>query len=141
MSDPSCRVAVLSVHTSPLETPGAGDAGGMNVYIREVALDMSRRGVRSDIFTRRTDPDTPDVQEITEGVRVFSIRSGPMRPVHKDVLPRLIRRFIDTVTEFGPYDVIHGHYWLSGVAGTHLKRRWNVPLVVSFHTLARVKDV
>src|SRR5438270_12922542 len=104
MSEVSCRVAVLSVHTSQVEQPGWGDAGGMNVYIREVALDMARRGVRSDIFTRRTDPDTPDVQEITEGVRVFAFRSGPMRPVHKDVLPRVIRRFTDTVTEFGPYD-------------------------------------
>lgn len=141
----SCRVAVLSVHTSPLELPGAGDAGGMNVYIREVALEMARRGVSSDIFTRRTDPDEPDVQELAPGARVFSVPAGPPRAVHKDVLPRLIRRFTDGVDAIarreGPYDAIHGHYWLSGVAGAHVKRRWDVPLVMSFHTLARVKDV
>jgi D-inositol-3-phosphate glycosyltransferase len=144
-TDVSCRVAVLSVHTSPLELPGSGDAGGMNVYIREVAIEMARRGVRSDIYTRKTDPDEPDVQELVGGVRVFSVQAGPSRPVHKDLLPHLIRRFTDAADVLaqreGPYDVIHAHYWLSGVAGANLKRRWDVPLVVSFHTLARVKDV
>jgi D-inositol-3-phosphate glycosyltransferase len=117
----------------------------MNVYIREVALEMARRGVRSDIFTRRTDPDEPEVQELVPGVRVFSVPAGPPRPVHKDLLPRLIRRFTYAVDEIaqreGPYDAIHAHYWLSGVAGTYLKKRWDAPLIVSFHTLARVKDV
>jgi len=141
MSEATCRVAVLSVHTSPLETPGSGDAGGMNVYIREVAAEMSRRGVRSDIFTRRTDPDSPDVVEMFDGVRVIHVKAGPMRPVHKDLLPRLVRRFTEGVLPYGPYDVIHAHYWLSGVAGAILKRLWGTPLVVSFHTLARVKDV
>lgn len=136
-----CRVAVLSVHTSPLELPGSGDAGGMNVYIREVANEMARRGVRSDIFTRRTDPDEPGVVEAGDGVRVFSVRAGPERPVHKDRLPTLVRRFADSIADVGPYDVIHAHYWLSGVAGAALKTAWRAPLVVSFHTLARVKDV
>src|SRR5437899_2224237 len=137
----TCRIAVLSVHTSPLEAPGSGDAGGMNVYIREVAAEMSKRGVRSDIFTRRTDPDTPEIQEMFDGVRVINVKAGPMRPVHKDLLPRLVRRFVEGVSTYGPYDVIHAHYWLSGVAGAQLKTMWDVPLVVSFHTLARVKDV
>lgn len=142
---PSCRVAVLSVHTSPLELPGAGDAGGMNVYIREVAAEMARRKVLSDIFTRRVSPDEPNVMVVAPGVRVFSVPAGPPRPVHKDRLPRLMRRFADVVDERaaldGPYDVLHAHYWLSGVAGADLKARWGVPLVVSFHTLGRVKDV
>jgi D-inositol-3-phosphate glycosyltransferase len=137
----SCRVAVLSLHTSPLELPGSGDAGGMNVYIREVAEDMARRGVRSDIFTRRTHPDDAEITEVADGVRVITVRAGPMRPVHKDVLPRLVRRFAERAVSYGPYDVIHAHYWLSGVAGAMLKDVWNVPLVVSFHTLGRVKDV
>jgi D-inositol-3-phosphate glycosyltransferase len=141
MPEGSCRVAVLSVHTSPLETPGSGDAGGMNVYIREVAHEMARRGVRSDIFTRRTDPDAPDIVEVSDGIRVINIKAGPMRPVHKDLLPRLVRRFTEGVVPYGRYDVIHAHYWLSGVAGAHLKSIWGTPLVVSFHTLARVKDV
>jgi D-inositol-3-phosphate glycosyltransferase len=136
----SCRVAVLSVHTSPLELPGSGDAGGMNVYIREVAAEMARREVRSDIFTRRTDPGEPEVTEMSPGVRVVAVSAGPQRPVHKDVLPRLVRRFADGVASFGPYSVVHSHYWLSGVAGSYLREKWNVPHVVSFHTLARVKD-
>ena len=73
----------------------------MNVYIREVAIEMARRGVRSDIFTRRTDPDEPDVGELVPGVRVFSVPAGPLRPVHKDLLPRLVRRFTDAVDEIG----------------------------------------
>jgi D-inositol-3-phosphate glycosyltransferase len=136
----SCRVAVLSLHTSPLEAPGSGDAGGMNVYIREVAAEMARRGVASDIFTRRTDPDAPEVLQVAPGVRVIQIRAGLPRPLPKDLLPRLVRRFADGVASYGPYDVIHAHYWLSGVAGSLLKQEWDVPLVVSFHTLARVKD-
>jgi D-inositol-3-phosphate glycosyltransferase len=112
----------------------------MNVYIREVALEMARRGVRSDIFTRRTSPDEDDVTELVPGVRVISVHAGPQRPVHKDLLPRLARRFADGVASFGPYDVVHSHYWLSGVAGSLLRRRWDIPHVVSFHTLARVKD-
>ena len=140
MTQASCRVAILSLHTSPLEVPGSGDAGGMNVYIREVAEEMSRRGVASDIFTRRTDPDAPGVVQVGPGVRVFSVQAGPARPVHKDRLPRLARRFADSVAEVGPYDVIHAHYWISGVSGAYLSRVWNVPLIVSFHTLARVKD-
>src|ERR671925_513742 len=75
MSDASCRVAVLSVHTSPLELPGSGDAGGMNVYIREVAAEMSRRGVRTDVFTRRVSPDEPGVLEVAPGVRVVSFHT------------------------------------------------------------------
>lgn len=141
MPEPSCRVAVLSLHTSPFEPAGSGDAGGMNVYITEVAAEMARRGVKSDIFTRRTDADEPDVTEVRDGVRVISVKAGPARPVHKDLLRTYVRRFADGVASYGPYDVVHAHYWLSGVAGAILKEVWDVPLVVSFHTLARVKDV
>lgn len=112
----------------------------MNVYIREVAEEMAGRGVRSDIFTRRNDPDEPGVQEMAPGARVFTVAAGPARQVHKDRLPRLVRRFADSIADVGPYDVIHAHYWLSGVAGAFLKKLWGAPLVVSFHTLARVKD-
>lgn len=111
------------------------------MYIREVAREMARRGVQSDIFTRRIDPAEPEITQVADGVRVIAVRSGPMRVVHKEVLPRLVRRFAEGVAARGPYDVIHAHYWLSGVAGALLKDLWGVPLVVSFHTLARVKDV
>jgi D-inositol-3-phosphate glycosyltransferase len=86
------------------------------------------------------DPDEPGVVEAGPGVRVFSVRAGPTRPVHKDRLPTLARRFAESIAEIGPYDVIHAHYWLSGVSGAYLRQAWDVPLVVSFHTLARVKD-
>lgn len=142
---PTCRIAVLSVHTSPIEAPGVGDAGGMNVYIREVAAEMARRQVLSDIYTRRVSEDEPSARTVADGVRLFSVLAGPQRPVHKDRLPLLMPRFAEAVAERtaldGPYDVIHAHYWLSGVAGARLKELWNKPLVVSFHTLARVKDV
>jgi D-inositol-3-phosphate glycosyltransferase len=102
---------------------------------------MARRGVQSDIFTRRTDPGDPEVTELVPGVRVFAVHAGPPRPVHKELLPRLVRRFAEGVAPYGPYDVIHSHYWLSGVAGSYLRDAWDAPHVVSFHTLARVKDV
>lgn len=141
---PTCRVAVLSMHTSPLEQPGTGDSGGMNVYIRKVAFEMARRGIRSDIFTRRISEDEPVVVEAAAGVRVFHVDAGPRRPVHKERLARLVNRYTQSVATIaeaeGPYDVVHAHYWLSGMAGIRLKERWKVPLVASFHTLARVKD-
>ena len=140
---PACRVAVLSMHTSPLEQPGAGDAGGLNVYVRQVAEAMTARRVYTDVYTRRTSPDEPDVREVLPGVRVFSIDAGPPRPVHKDRLRRLVRRFVDGVearaTLDGPYDLVHAHYWLSAIAGAELKQRWGVPLLVSFHSLERSK--
>ncbi|HVL80862.1 MAG TPA: glycosyltransferase [Actinomycetota bacterium] len=143
-ADVTCRIAVLSFHTSPLEQPGGGDSGGMNVYIRKVAAEMAGRGVMSDIFTRRTSPDEPALTEVAPGVRVFAVDAGPARPVHKERLPRLVDRFVDEVDAIAAsqpaYEAIHAHYWLSGVAGMALKERWGVPLVTSFHTLARVKD-
>lgn len=142
---PSCRVALLSLHSSPLEQPGSGDAGGMNVYVRKVAVELARHRVFTDVFTRRTSPDEPDVREVVPGVRVFAVKAGPARPVHKDRLSRYVGRFVDAVADRavldGPYDIVHAHYWLSGVAGAILKDRWDIPLVVSFHTLARVKDL
>jgi D-inositol-3-phosphate glycosyltransferase len=139
---PSCRVAVLSLHTSPLEQPGAGDSGGMNIYIRKLAAELAQRNVCTDVFTRRTSPDEPEVQNVMPGVRVIAVQAGPPRAVHKERLPMLVRRFADAIAARpdGPYDLVHAHYWLSGMAGGWLKRRWDVPLIVSFHTLARVKD-
>ncbi|HVE91648.1 MAG TPA: glycosyltransferase [Actinomycetota bacterium] len=143
-AQPGCRIAVLSMHTSPLEQPGSGDSGGLNVYVRKVAAEMARRNVHSDIYTRRTSPDEPEVTTLAQGVRVISVTAGPQRPVHKDRLPRLVKRFAAEVERlsagFGSYELVHAHYWLSGVAGIHLKRSWKIPMAVSFHTLARVKD-
>lgn len=141
---PRCRVAVVSMHTSPLEQPGAGDSGGMNVYVRRVALEMAAREISSDVFCRRTSPDQPEVVRLAGGVRVFNIAAGPAKPVHKDRLRRLTGSFARAVEERaaldGPYDLVHAHYWLSGLVGAELARSMGIPLVTSFHTLARAKE-
>lgn len=141
---PTCRVAVLSLHTSPLESPGGGDAGGLNVYVMRVAEQMAANGVECDIFTRRINPDAPEITEVAPGIRVINIHAGPERGLHKDLLRTLVGRFAAGIERFsavnGPYEVIHAHYWLSGLAGLRLRDALNIPLVMTFHTLARVKD-
>jgi D-inositol-3-phosphate glycosyltransferase len=145
------RVAILSVHTCPLDQPGIGDAGGMNVYVRSVARRLAGMGIRVDLFTRKAGPDQGMV-EIDPGVRVVHLEAGPPRPVEKEELPRHLCEFVCALLRFGAeeserlgldgpaYDVIHSHYWLSGSVGRHARERWSVPLVHSFHTLGRVKD-
>lgn len=138
------RVAYLSLHTSPLETPGIGDAGGMNVYIDELARTMARRGLDVVVFTRRTDPAQADVVEVIDGYRVIHLDAGPALPLPVSMLPAYVGSFADQVAAWiaddGPFDLIHSHYWLSGWAGLLLKQRLGLPLANSFHTLGRVKD-
>lgn len=143
--NPHCRVAVLSLHTSPVEQPGTGDSGGLNVYVRKVAEAMGRNGVLSDIYTRKTSPNDPEVRTLAPGVRVLAVPVGPARRLSKERLPHLAQDFAEEVARRalveGPYDVVHAHYWLSGMAGGILSERWGVPLIASFHTLARVKEL
>ncbi|MGH3949484.1 MAG: D-inositol-3-phosphate glycosyltransferase [Pseudonocardiaceae bacterium] len=140
------RVAVLSVHTSPLEQPGTGDAGGMNVYITQSARAMARRGISVEIFTRATSSDQPPVTELAPGVLVRHIPAGPFEPLDRSELPSQLCAFTAGVLRAeafhppGYYDVVHSHYWLSGQVGWLAGRRWGVPLVHSAHTLARVKN-
>ncbi|MQA14777.1 MAG: D-inositol-3-phosphate glycosyltransferase [Pseudonocardiaceae bacterium] len=140
------RVAVLSVHTSPLEQPGTGDAGGMNVYIVQTARRMARRGVEVEIFTRATSSDLPPVAELAPGVTVRHITAGPFEGLGKHDLPAQLCAFTAGVLraearrEPGYYDVVHSHYWLSGQVGWLARDRWGVPLVHTAHTLARVKN-
>ncbi len=140
------RVSVLSVHTSPLEQPGTGDAGGMNVYIVETATRMAQRGVPVEIFTRATSSDQPPVAEVAAGVLVRHIQAGPFEGLGKNDLPSQLCAFTAGVLrtearyEPGHYDVVHSHYWLSGQVGWLARDRWGVPLVHSAHTLARVKN-
>jgi D-inositol-3-phosphate glycosyltransferase len=143
MSSP--RVAVLSVHTSPMDQPGSGDSGGMNVYIRAVAERLAERDVEVDIFTRCRGADGPEVLEIAAGVRVVSVKAGPCTPVPKSDLPRFLPEFLGGVLrraslEGRGYDILHSHYWLSGWVGSSAKDIWGVPLVASFHTLGKVKN-
>lgn len=140
------RVATISVHTSPLEQPGTGDAGGMNVYIVEVAKRLAERGVEVDIFTRATTRTLPPCVELAPGVLVRHVQAGPLGELDKSELPRHMCGFTsgllrtEAAHEPGHYDVIHSHYWLSGQAGHAARRRWGVPFVHSMHTLAKVKN-
>ncbi|MBB6378465.1 D-inositol-3-phosphate glycosyltransferase [Pseudonocardia eucalypti] len=140
------RVCVLSVHTSPLEQPGTGDAGGMNVYIEQTAVRMARRGVAVEIFTRATSSDQPPTVELAPGVQVRHVAAGPYEDLGKTELPSQMCAFtagvLRTEARHEPdhYDVIHSHYWLSGQAGWLARDRWRVPLVHSAHTLAKVKN-
>jgi len=137
---------VLSLHTSPLEQPGTGDAGGMNVYIEQTAVRMARRGVAVEIFTRATSSEQPPTVELAPGVLVRHVAAGPFEGLGKAELPSQLCAFTAGVLrtearyEPGHYDVVHSHYWLSGQAGWLARDRWRVPLVHSAHTLAKVKN-
>ena len=140
------RVATVSVHTSPLDQPGTGDAGGMNVYIVEVAKRLAARGVEVDIFTRATSRALPPVVELAPGVLVRNVVAGPFEELDKTELPRYLCGFtsgvlrVEAAHDPGHYDLLHTHYWLSGQAGQAVKQRWGVPLVHSMHTMAKVKN-
>jgi D-inositol-3-phosphate glycosyltransferase len=140
------RVAMLSVHTSPLDPPGGGDAGGMNVYIVETAKRLAERGVEVEIFTRATSSDQPPIHPLCPGVHVRHVTAGPFEGLAKGDLPGQLCAFTAGVMraevhhEPGWYDVIHSHYWLSGQVGWLARERWGVPLVHSAHTLAKVKN-
>ena len=140
------RIATVSVHTSPLEQPGTGDAGGLNVYVVEVARRLAERGVEVDIFTRAVSRDQPHVAELAPGVLVRHLAAGPFEDLDKWDLPGQLCQFTfellrtEAAHAPGRYDLVHGHYWLSGQVGAVAKERWGVPLVQSMHTLGRVKN-
>lgn len=140
------RVAVLSVHTSPLAQPGTGDAGGMNVYVLQTALELARRGVDVEIFTRATTSSEQPVVQVAPGVLVRNIVAGPFEGLDKNDLPTQLCAFTagvlraEATHEPGYYDIVHSHYWLSGQVGWLARDRWAVPLVHTAHTLAAVKN-
>jgi D-inositol-3-phosphate glycosyltransferase len=145
MSAATPRVAVLSVHTSPIDQPGTGDSGGMNVYIRAVAERLASQGVEVDLFTRCRGGVTHDVREIANGIRVVSVKAGPCLPIPKADVPRFLPEFLGGVLRVAHedgrgYDIVHSHYWLSGWVGRAAKEEWQAPLVASFHTLGKVKN-
>jgi D-inositol-3-phosphate glycosyltransferase len=140
------RVAMLSVHTSPLEQPGTGDAGGLNVYVVEVSKRLAQRGIEVEIFTRKTDGALPMQAELAPGVHVRNVLAGPFEGLGKDDLPGQLCAFAQGVMRAeaarpeGWYDLVHSHYWLSGQVGWLAADRWRVPLVHTMHTMARVKN-
>src|SRR5215207_7640115 len=137
------RVALISVHTSPLATLGGRETGGMNVYVRESAAELARLGYAVDVFTR-DDGSMAPVQEPAAGVRVIALEAGPRAPVEKEELPDHLPGFLNAVRVFREregrrYDLVHSHYWMSGWVGRHVQRLWDVPHVTMFHTLGEVK--
>ena len=140
------RIAVLSIHTSPLDQPGTGDAGGMNVYIVETARRLAESGVEVEIFTRSTSSALPPTVELAPGVLVRHVTAGPFEGLLKQDLPGQLCAVtagvmrVEASRPEGWYDLIHSHYWLSGQVGWLASERWNVPLVHTMHTMAKVKN-
>jgi D-inositol-3-phosphate glycosyltransferase len=139
------RVAMLSAHTCPLAALGGWETGGMNVYVREVSRQLAALGLEIDVFTRRQDPTLPRVVPIAEGARIVHVDAGPPRPIHKDAVVDYLPEFAADVRRYAraegaAYDLIHAHYWLSGRVAALLQPRWQIPVVVMFHTLARMKN-
>ena len=139
------RIAVITAHTSPLAQPGGSKAGGLNVYVLELAKQLVGQGATVDIFSRSTAAATPVVQELASGLRAIHLHAGPARNLgpasvfkHLDSFEAALLRFNEG--EGVKYDLIHSHYWLSGVVGERLKARWQVPHVTMFHTLGEIKN-
>ena len=147
------RLAVLSLHTSPLAQPGTGDGGGMNVYVRELTAALARTGVTCDVFTRAWSPDLPELVDVEPGLRVHHVPAGPLECLPKESLPGVVEEFTAGVlgrmtgasgsgADAGgglPYTSVHANYWLSGLSGHVIKHELELPLVCTFHTLDRVK--
>jgi D-inositol-3-phosphate glycosyltransferase len=142
VTKPVLGLAMLSMHTSPLALPGQGDAGGMNVYVRELVSALAQAGVECTTYTRAHRPGLPEVVNVEPGHRVVHVPAGRF-DLAKEDLPGVVGEFCDGVLahmgRHGVPDVIHGNYWLSGQAGHRLKHELNRPLVMTFHTFARVK--
>jgi D-inositol-3-phosphate glycosyltransferase len=137
---------MLSVHTSPLHQPGTGDAGGMNVYIVELAQRLAAINIEVEIFTRATTAALPASVELSPGVLVRHVDAGPYEGLAKEDLPAQLCAFTHGVMQAwaghrpGHYDLVHSHYWLSGHVGWLAAQRWGAPLVHAMHTMAKVKN-
>jgi D-inositol-3-phosphate glycosyltransferase len=139
------RIAMLSVHTSPLATLGGKETGGMNVYVRDLTQELSRRGIAVDVYTRSQNPATPRIQPLGEYGRVIQVKAGPEQPYNKNLIAHHLGEFVTGVkaqvaTDRIDYDLIYSHYWLSGLAAHGLRHAWDVPIVQMFHTLAEMKN-
>lgn len=140
-----CRIATLALHSSPLARLGEREAGGMSVYVRQLAMELAGRGFQIDIFTRRTDPHAPTIVSLGDGARVIHVPGGPAEPMDKlqvyFYLPEITRNLFRFAQEQDlRYRLVHSHYWLSGLAGHRLQTQWGIPHVAMFHTLGEVKN-
>lgn len=136
------HVGLVSVHTSPLTQPGSGDSGGLNVALNAVAHGLAARGVAVEVFTRATAGDLPARVRLTDGVTVHHITAGPHRAAKTELSSYLCAFYLQLAANaaLAPVQVLHGHYWMGGWVGRQIARRHGLPLVQSFHTLARVKN-
>ena len=141
----SLRVAMLSVHTCPLAALGGKETGGMNVYVRELSRELGRMGLGVDVFTRSQDPNIRRVVPLGEGARVVHLPAGPQAPMQRERVFDHLDEFVEGVDAWRrahgiEYDLVHGHYWLSGVVGLALHERWGVPVLQMFHTFGHFKN-
>jgi D-inositol-3-phosphate glycosyltransferase len=139
------RIAMLSVHSCPIGQPGGRDTGGMNVYIRELAAALGRRGHTIDIYTRAHDPRDAQSEYLSPGARLIHIRAGAVEEMGKLTQYNHLREFHDNLEAFrlvdgAEYDLLHSHYWLSGEVGLKLSNEWDVPQIFGFHTIGAAKD-
>jgi D-inositol-3-phosphate glycosyltransferase len=140
------RVAMLSVHTSPLAGLGGKEAGGMNVYVRELSRELGRRGVAVDIFTRSQSLDSERITPVTRNVTLITLPAGPESPYDKNLILDHADAFVDGIIAYAndqrvTYDIIHSHYFVSGIIGLALRDRFGIPLVHMFHTLGAMKNI
>jgi len=142
--DRPTRIAFLSEHASPLATLGGADAGGQNIYVGEVSRNLGRCGFAVDVFTRRDNPEMPEIVEWGKGVRVINLLAGPVQPRPKDELWPYMSEFRDSLLRFMEhdethYDLVHSNFWMSGWVAIELRRRLNIPVVQIFHALGKTK--
>ena len=145
---PIQRVLMISFHTCPLASQEGKETGGMNVYVLELAKELARRGIAVDVFTRSQDQDQPHVVHVNERFRVIHTVAGPEAPVPKKQLIQHLPEFVSNVRQFIllenlHYDVMHCHYYLSGLAGLELAdlEPHRLPVIMTFHTLALMKNL
>jgi D-inositol-3-phosphate glycosyltransferase len=144
---PIKRIAMLSVHTCPLATLGGKKTGGMNVYVRDFSRELARRGIQVDVFTRSEDDCQPTIKhDLGFGARVIHIKAGPEKPIPVAEIANYLDDFVEGILDFALqegaiYDLIHSHYWLSGLVANRLRQTWNgLPIIQMFHTLGHMKN-
>jgi len=139
------RVAMLSVHTCPLAALGGKESGGMNVYVRDLSRELGRRGLFVDVFTRSQNPDVPQVGDLGSNARVIHLKAGPEAPYDKNLVYAHTAEFTGNLKKFArkeniAYDLVHSHYWLSGLVARQLQLDWKTPVIQMFHTLGELKN-
>lgn len=134
------RIALVSLHTDPFDPPGWGDAGGMNVVVRHHAQQLAALGHEVEVLTRRAHPYAPEVQQLQPGLRLRLLNAGPPEPLAKSAQGQLTAPFRDAMLQLEPFDLIHAHHWMSGIASLPVGRSWGVPVLASFHSIAAHPD-